>query len=198
MSTVVVSRNPVVAATGTRVESIDIIRGAVMVLMAIDHVRVFSGLPAAARPSASSSPGGSPTSARRPSSSWRGPAPSSTAGRAPICRGSLLVRGAWLVLLELTFIRVAWTFNLDFAHYEMAGVIWVIGWCMILMAGLVKLPIAVVGVIGVVIITAHNLLDPYVGTLIPTLQQDAAARSGRSSTWRSSPGRSNSGPTVPT
>src|SRR5216117_2490009 len=39
----------------------------------------------------------------------------------------LLVRGIWLVLLELTVIRVGWTFNVDFAHYMLAGVIWVIG-----------------------------------------------------------------------
>jgi uncharacterized membrane protein len=45
----------------------------------------------------------------------------------------------WLVFLELTVIRVGWTFNLDFANYLLAGVIWVIGWCMILMAGLVRL-----------------------------------------------------------
>ena len=32
---------------------------------------------------------------------------------------------------------MAWTFNFDFMHYEMAGVIWVIGWCMILLAGLI-------------------------------------------------------------
>ena len=54
----------------------------------------------------------------------------------------LLIRGVWLIFLELTFLRVAWTFNFDFKQYEMAGVIWVIGCCMILMAGLVKLPVA--------------------------------------------------------
>ena len=63
------------------------------------------------------------------------------------------------MLLELTFLRVAWTFNFDFAHYEMAGVIWVIGWSMILMAGLVKLPLRVIAGIGVVIIAGHNILD---------------------------------------
>ncbi len=74
----------------------------------------------------------------------------------------LLTRGAWLVLLELTVIRVAWTFNVDFGSYLLAGVIWVIGWCMILMAGLVRLPVATVGTIGLVVIAAHNLI-PFPG-----------------------------------
>ena len=78
----------------------------------------------------------------------------------------LAIRGLWLILLELTFLRVAWTFNFDFRHYEMAGVIWVIGVCMILMAGLVKLPLTAVGATGVVIIAAHNLMDPHMGKLL--------------------------------
>jgi len=41
----------------------------------------------------------------------------------------------------------------------MAGVLWVIGCCMILMAALVKLPLAITGTIGVVIIASHNLID---------------------------------------
>src|ERR1019366_4425271 len=81
----------------------------------------------------------------------------------------LLIRGAWLILLEFTFLRVAWTFNFDFRHYEMAGVIWVIGICMILMAGLVRLPLAAVGTIGLVIIAAHNLINDPATTEIYTL-----------------------------
>ena len=84
----------------------------------------------------------------------------------------MLTRGAWLVFLELSFLRLAWTFNFDFAHYEMAGVIWAIGWCMILMAGLVKLSPRVIGIIGLLIIAGHNLMDPVFRTLAQSLGND--------------------------
>ena len=86
--------------------------------------------------------------------------------RHPDLARFLATRGAWLIILELTFLRWAWTFNFDFAH-EMAGVIWVIGWCMILLALLIRLPVAAVGAVGVVIMAGHNLLDP----LLPTLAE---------------------------
>lgn len=63
------------------------------------------------------------------------------------------------MLLELTALRVAWTFNLDFSTYNMAGVIWIIGCCMMLMALFVRLPLTVVGAIGVIVMAGHNLLD---------------------------------------
>jgi uncharacterized membrane protein len=87
-----------------------------------------------------------------------------------------VTRGAWLILLEFTFLRVAWTFNFDSSGYEMAGVIWVIGCCMILMAGLIKLPLPVVGAFGVLVIAAHNLMDPHMGSLLEGL--DANPLSG--------------------
>ena len=161
------------ATPATRIASIDIIRGAVMILMAIDHVRVYSGLPAGGP-----SPGIFFT---RWITHFCAPAFIFLAGTSAFFYGRkhqdlsrlLLTRGAWLVLLELTVLRVAWTFNFDFAHYEMAGVIWVIGWCMIILAGLVRLPLGVVGTLGIVIIAGHNLLDSYVyPTLIPSLGHD--------------------------
>ena len=89
----------------------------------------------------------------------------------------LRIRGAWLIFLEFTFLRVAWTFNFDFKQYEMAGVIWVIGCCMILMAGLVKLPVAGIGAIGVVIIAAHNLMDTHMGAVAGRARPEPLLRS---------------------
>jgi uncharacterized membrane protein len=145
-----------------RVASVDILRGAVMVLMAIDHVRVFSGQPA-----------GGPTPGiffTRWITHFCAPAFVFLAGASAFYYGRshrdlarfLVTRGAWLVLLELSVIRLSWTFNLDFAHYEMGGVIWAIGWCMILLAVLTRLPIGVIGVLGGVIIAGHNLAAPIV------------------------------------
>jgi uncharacterized membrane protein len=153
----------------SRVASVDLIRGAVMILMAIDHVRVYSGLP----------PGG-PTAGiffTRWITHFCAPAFLFLAGTSAFFHGRkheglprfLLTRGAWLVVLELTVLRLAWTFNLDFAGYEMAGVIWVIGWCMILMAALVRLPLAAVGAIGLVIIGAHNLIPMQPGDSVGAL-----------------------------
>ena len=127
MSTTVLSARPlVISDAGRRVRSVDLIRGAVMVLMAIDHVRVYSGLPA-----------GGPTFGiffTRWITHFCAPAFLFLAGtsaclssrtRASVAR-HLVIRGALLVFLELTYLREAWTFNVDFANYEMAGVIWAI------------------------------------------------------------------------
>ena len=142
-----------------RIAAIDLLRGAVMVLMAIDHVRVFSGVPAGGP-----SPGVFFT---RWITHFCAPAFVFLAGTSAFFYGLrrhdlsrfLVTRGLWLIVLELTVLRLAWTFNLDFRHYEMAGVIWVIGWSMIVLAGLAKLPLRVIATFGVAVIALHNLLD---------------------------------------
>ena len=160
------------AASSTRVASIDLIRGAVMVLMAIDHVRVFAGVPA-----------GGPTPGlffTRWITHFCAPAFIFLAGtsaylygrRHPDLSRFLLTRGAWLVFLELTVLRLAWTFDPAFLTAQMAGVIWAIGWCMILMAGLVKLPPAVVGAFGVAVMGLHNLLDGRIFDIAASAGQD--------------------------
>jgi uncharacterized membrane protein len=71
-------------------------------------------------------------------------------GRAELSR-YLWTRGALLVLLELTVVHVSWTFTLDFTS-ELAGVIWMLGWCMILMAGLVRYSIRTIATLGLLLI----------------------------------------------
>ena len=71
----------------------------------------------------------------------------------------LLVRGLWLVLLELTVARLGWMFNLDY-HYTSALVLWALGWCMVALAGLVWLPRTAVATLAFALIAGHNLLDP--------------------------------------
>jgi len=157
---------PTAAAPRTRIASLDIIRGIVMVLMAVDHVRVFSGVPAGGP-----APGVFFT---RWVTNFVAPAFAFLAGTGAFLYGRrvadrvalarfLAVRGVWLVLLELTFLRFAWTFNFDYSHYVLAGVIWMLGWCMVLLAVMVLLPARVVGIIGVLIIVSHNALDYYQG-----------------------------------
>jgi len=154
-----------------RVASIDLIRGAVMVLMAIDHVRVYSGLPA-----------GGPTAGiffTRWVTHFVAPTFIFLAGTSAFFYGRkhhdlsrfLLVRGIWLVLLELTVIRICWTFNFDFANYLLAGVIWVIGWCMVLMAALVRLRPRTVGILGIGVIALHNAVMMPLITHTPALAE---------------------------
>lgn len=162
---------PAPSPPSTRVASVDIIRGAIMVLMALDHARVYSGLPA-----------GGPTPGiffTRWVTHFCAPGFVFLAGSSAFLYGRrhpdlprfLLTRGAWLIVLELTVLRLGWTFNLDFAH-EMAGVIWAIGWCMILLAVLIRLPVAAIGAIGVIIIAGHNLIDTFLPAIVPQLNEN--------------------------
>ena len=156
-----------------RIVSLDIVRGAVMILMAIDHVRVYAGVPAGGP-----SPGVFFT---RWITHFCAPAFIFLAGTAAFLHGQklsskrelsifLLTRGLWLVLLELTVLRFAWTFNFDYANFTFAGVIWAIGCCMILMAGLVHLPVGVIAALGFLLVGAHNLVGSMTPALMPRIE----------------------------
>jgi uncharacterized membrane protein len=151
-----------------RIASIDIVRGAVMVLMAIDHVRVYSGLPAGGRTAA--------LFFTRWVTHFCAPAFVFLAGTSAFlyARGQggtrrvaqyLVTRGLMLVALELTVIRLAWTFNLDYGSFLLAGVIWMLGWSMVLMAAIVWLPTWAIAAFGLVVITFQNALGPALGAL---------------------------------
>lgn len=155
----------------TRIASLDIARGIIMILMAIDHVRVYAGVPA-----------GGPTFGvffTRWVTNFSAPGFAFLAGTGAFLYGLkindkralakfLAVRGVLLILLELTVLRFAWTFNADFASYNLAGVIWMLGWCMILMSGLVFLPTRAVGIVGLALILGQPVFTP-IGNLLPAV-----------------------------
>jgi uncharacterized membrane protein len=155
-------------AKTARLESVDLLRGIVMILMALDHVRDFMG-----------APGVSPTNLAQATVSlfytrWITNicAPvffllTGTGAYLSLRRYSraelsrfLFMRGLWLIFLEVALLRCfALQFNFDY-HLTMLVVIWALGWAMILLSALVYLPNALVTGLGVVMIAGHNLLDP--------------------------------------
>src|SRR5258706_425693 len=118
-----------------RIQSVDFLRGAIMIIMAIDHVRVYTGIPA----------GGTAADIffTRWITHFCAPGFTFLAGTSAFLYSRktqneaevfkfLLSRGIILVLFELTIIRFFWMFNFDFASFTMTGVVWMLGWCMIL------------------------------------------------------------------
>ena len=118
------------AVSKTRIRSLDLVRGAACVLMAIDHVRVYSGLPAGGP-----SPGIFFT---RWITHFVAPTFCLLAGTGAYLLGRrlndsralakfLATRGLLLVVLELTVIRFLWSFNPNLTAFSLAGVIWMLG-----------------------------------------------------------------------
>ena len=170
----VASATPIAApssalAAGIRLREIDMMRGLVIVLMALDHVRdyfhsgafTFSPLDPER------------TTAALYATRWIthlcAPTFVFLAGVAAFLQAAkgkqtphlsrfLLMRGLWLVALELTVVSFGWSFAMPYPLF--LQVIWAIGCSMVALAGLVWLPRVAVLVVGIAIVAGHNLLDP--------------------------------------
>jgi len=160
---------PAAPAGGVRIAEIDMLRGLVIVLMALDHVRDY--LHAGAFNYNPLDP--EQTTPWLYVTRWIthlcAPTFVLLAGVSAylqMARGKsppqlslfLLTRGLWLIVLELTVLSFGWSFGFPYALFMQ--VIWAIGWSMIALAALVWLPRTAVLLIGVVIVAGHNLLDP--------------------------------------
>lgn len=73
----------------------------------------------------------------------------------------LLTRGLWLIFLEFTIIRFSLFFNFDYSFFGLAEVIWIFGVSMIILAALIYLPVRVIAALGIGMIALHNLLDRF-------------------------------------
>ena len=150
-----------------RVDSVDLVRGVVMILMALDHTRDFFG-------GASINPTDLATTTpalffTRWITHFCAPVFCLLTGTAAYLArrnrttsqlsGFLFTRGLWLVFLELTVSRFLWQFNVDY-QVTIITVLWALGWSMVVLAGLVHFPAWVAGAFGGAMIVLHNLLDP--------------------------------------
>jgi uncharacterized membrane protein len=151
-----------------RLDHVDLLRGLVIVLMAIDHVRHVYHLSAFDPTDLAHTT--APVFLTRWITHFCAPVFVFLAGAGAFLYGSrgrtrgevsrfLSTRGLWLVLLELTWVRFSWFFDPELTHM-MLQVIWALGVSMIVLAGLVWLPLRVTVAIGIAMIALHNLLDP--------------------------------------
>ncbi len=154
------------AGAAVRIGSIDLMRGIVMIVMAIDHVRDFWD-PTPYDP-ADLSKASAALFLTRWITHFCAPTFMFLAGTSAwlwsrntgATRGQLqrflVSRGLWLVFLELTVITFSWRF--DFNGLIMQ-VIWALGWCMVILAGLLWLPRRGIAALGLLLVFGHNAFD---------------------------------------
>jgi uncharacterized membrane protein len=148
-----------------RLDSVDVLRGLIMVFMALDHVRdFFTHLHFPPEDMTQTWPALFLTRWLTHFSApgffflaGIGAYLSLARGRTPARVSHFLwTRGLWLVFLEMTIIGYAWTFLPSFGF---GGVIWALGWCMVGMALVVRLPLPWVAAFGAILVAGHHLLD---------------------------------------
>ena len=151
-----------------RIASLDLLKGIVIVIMALDHTRDYFHF---------SSWFFSPTDIDKTTvpifflrwvTHFCAPVFSFLAGVSAFLVGRsmtlnelsrfLITRGLWLVLMQLTFVNFAWTFDIKFRYNELA-VIWSLGVSMIFLAALIHINLKVVLAFSLLLIFGHNLLD---------------------------------------
>jgi uncharacterized membrane protein len=151
-----------------RLREIDMWRGLVIVLMALDHARVYFHDAAFQFNPLDPERTHSALYATRWITHLCAPSFVFLAGVSAYLRAArepthrlpafLLIRGLWLIAIEITVISFGWAFALPYPL--ILQVIWAIGWSMIVLSLLVRLPRMVVLAFGIAITAGHNLLDP--------------------------------------
>jgi uncharacterized membrane protein len=156
------------APTTQRVQSIDLLRGLVIILMALDHVRDYFHADAFLYNPLDLSQTNAALFATRWVTHFCAPVFVFLAGTSAFLVGSrkgkgelsafLLKRGLWLIILEFTIINFAWFFNIQFPLIAFT-VIWALAIGMIVLAAAIHLPFKMILIIGLLLVFGHNLLD---------------------------------------
>jgi uncharacterized membrane protein len=151
-----------------RVQSIDVLRGIVMIIMALDHVRDFFHVDAFQHDPLNPATTTPVLYFTRWITHFCAPTFVFLAGTSAYLVGLkktkaelssfLMKRGVWLILIEAAVISLALTFN-PLYNTIIFQVIWAIGVSMVILGLLVRLPWKVIFIIGALIVLGHNLLD---------------------------------------
>lgn len=154
----------------TRIESIDLLKGLVMIIMALDHVRDYFHYSTFFFDPTDPITTTLPIYFTRFITNFCAPAFSFLAGLSAFMVGKrisknelsqfLIKRGLWLIFAEIVILSFAWQFDSNFSFLGLQ-VIWVLGISMIFLAGLIHLPLNYLLVFSCVCIFGHNLLDTF-------------------------------------
>lgn len=151
-----------------RIQSIDLLRGLVMVIMALDHVRdFFHANPNFIDPTDLTKTT-VPLFLTRWITHYCAPIFMFLSGTSAFIAGQrktkkelcifLLTRGLWLIFLELTIVGFGWSFQFDMHHFGLL-VIWALGASMVVLSVLIWLPFYAILGIGLLLVCGHNMLD---------------------------------------
>lgn len=151
-----------------RVQSIDLLRGLVMIIMALDHVRDYFHADAFLFNPLNLEKTSVPLFFTRWITHFCAPVFVFLAGTSAYLVGTrkskgelsafLLTRGLWLIFLEISVMNFAWFFNIHFSLIVLQ-VIWALGFGMIALAGFIYLPFNAILISGLAMVAGHNLLD---------------------------------------
>lgn len=167
MSTTVMAA-PLAAVKSRRIESIDLLRGTIMIIMALDHVRDYFHAYSYLYDPTDLQHTTAPIFLTRWITHFCAPVFMLLAGVSACLYGwkngrkalsfFLFTRGLWLVIVELFIVTLEWTFN---PHYPafILQVIWAFGISMMILSLLIHLPRPILLLLGIVLIAAHNALD---------------------------------------
>ena len=155
-----------------RIDSIDLLRGIVMVIMMLDHTRDFVHSGAWLFDPTDLTKTTTALFLTRWITHYCAPVFVFLAGTGAYlqrARGKskrelskfLVTRGLWLIVLEFTVVKFGVYFHPDYRFLGMMQVIWVIGASMIVLAALIHLPLRVIAAFGAAMIALHNLLDGF-------------------------------------
>ena len=151
-----------------RVQSIDLLRGLAIIIMALDHTRNYFHADAMIFSPADLTKTTVPLFFTRWITHFCAPVFVFLAGTSAFLISLrkakkelsffLLSRGLWLLFLELTVVNFGWTFNIHYPFFVL-GVIWALGTSMIALSVLVYLPFSAILGLGILVAAGHNLLD---------------------------------------